>query len=123
MNEEWERNANAPEPGTALCRLTELDDGGARVFTFGAGWAALEIVVVRQGDAVRGYVNRCAHLPLPLNIGSQVRTADGLLLCDHHYSAYRFSDGLCVDGACPGARLSAVPLGVVDGLVTIATPM
>jgi nitrite reductase/ring-hydroxylating ferredoxin subunit len=118
--DDWRAYPAAPKSGTVLCALDEIDDGSARVFSFGNGWPILEIVVVRQESAVRGYVNVCAHLPLPLNIGKRVRTAGQLLFCDHHYAAFRFNDGYCVEGACRGLSLTTVPLRIDDGRVLIA---
>ncbi len=51
-----------------VCRLTELDCQGARAFTVGGGDWPLKGFVVRVGDAVRGYVNRCPHAAHPLNL-------------------------------------------------------
>ena len=118
--DDWRTSPHAPPPGTVLCALAEIDDGAARVFRFGDGWQALEIVVVRDGDAVLGYLNVCAHLPLPLNIGDRVRSADHLLLCDHHYAAFRFSDGYCVEGACRGASLASIPVCLSEGRILVA---
>ncbi|MBV9726965.1 MAG: hypothetical protein JO299_17530, partial [Gammaproteobacteria bacterium] len=44
-----------------VCRLTELEAHGARGFTIGGGELPLRGLVVRVGDEVRGYVNRCPH--------------------------------------------------------------
>jgi len=50
-----------------VCRLSELEHAGARGFTIaGADWP-LRGLVVRVGDAVYGYVNRCPHAGAPLD--------------------------------------------------------
>src|SRR2546429_10015388 len=69
-----------------VCRLTELERQGARAFTIGAGDWPLRGFVVRAGDAVRGYVNRCPHAGHPLNLlPERFLTADGaLILCSSH---------------------------------------
>jgi len=110
----------APPPGTVLCTAAELADGEAHVVAYGGGLLPKEILVVRDGDEVRAYLNRCAHLALPLNIGRRVRTANGLLLCDHHHAAFRVEDGLCVEGVCADASLTAVPITVREGQVLVA---
>jgi nitrite reductase/ring-hydroxylating ferredoxin subunit len=110
----------APPPGTILCAAADLADGEARVVGYGGGLLPKEILVVRDGDHVRAYLNRCAHLALPLNVGRRVRTANRLLFCDHHHAAFRFEDGLCVEGVCPDASLAAVPITVHEGQVLVA---
>jgi nitrite reductase/ring-hydroxylating ferredoxin subunit len=106
-----------PPPGTVLCAAADLADGEARVVAYGGGMLPKEILVVRDGDDVRAYLNRCAHQALPLNLGRRVRTANRLLLCDHHHAAFRFADGACVEGVCPGTSLIPVPIVVRDGRV------
>jgi nitrite reductase/ring-hydroxylating ferredoxin subunit len=121
--DDWPGASNAPPPGTVLCASTELKDRAARVFVFGRGWTACEIIVVRDGRAVHAYLNRCAHLALPLNIDERVRTTDELLLCDHHSAAFRFRDGYCTQGPCAGASLIRVPIILDNGRVTISEPI
>jgi nitrite reductase/ring-hydroxylating ferredoxin subunit len=100
--------------------VADLTDGEAHVVAYGGGLLPKEILVVRDGDDVRAYLNRCAHQALPLNIGRRVRTANRLLLCDHHHAAFRFGDGVCVEGVCPGTSLTPVPIAVRDGRVLAA---
>ena len=120
LEHERDRLPTLPPRGTVLCGIGDIEDGDARVISFDGGFPAAEIIVVRRGASVCAYLNVCAHLPLPLNIGSRVRAKDGLMFCDHHYAAFRLDDGVCVDGACRGERLTAVPLAVVQDRVTIA---
>ena len=104
-----------------VCRLSELDRG-ARAFSFGGADWPLRGFVVRVGDAVRGYVNRCPHAGHPLDlIPGRFLTADRLLiLCSSHGALFEKSTGLCVAGPCPGRRLARVPLEVRSGLVMLA---
>ena len=56
-----------------LCRL-----GEGRGFTLGEGVDALEVVVVREGDRVYGYVNSCPHTGTPLEwVENEFMSEDG----------------------------------------------
>ena len=117
----WSERPCAPPPGTVVCAFADVADGAARAFRFGRGWQAFELLVVRAGEVAYGYVNECAHNPLPLNIDERIFTAGDKVHCDHHYAVFRFADGLCVDGVCKGERLIAVPLERSGDDVRIAT--
>jgi nitrite reductase/ring-hydroxylating ferredoxin subunit len=124
VSEPWKSERRPPAPGTDVCALDDLVDGESRVVPFGRGWPGVEVIVVRAGDAVYGYVNECAHMAVPLNLFEDVgvRTSAQRLLCDHHYATFRFSDGYCLEGPCQGESLTAVPLDVRAGRIVIAEP-
>jgi nitrite reductase/ring-hydroxylating ferredoxin subunit len=102
-----------------ICRLTELDETGARAFTIGAGDWPLRGFVVRAGQEVRGYVNRCPHAGHPLNLAAhRFLTSDGtLILCCSHGALFEKLTGYCVAGPCAGQRLREIPVQVVAGFV------
>jgi nitrite reductase/ring-hydroxylating ferredoxin subunit len=104
-----------------VCRLSELESG-ARAFTIGHGDWPLRGFVVRVGDAVLGYVNRCPHAGHPLDLRPQhFLTADGaLILCSSHGALFEKASGYCVAGPCAGRSLTPVPLQVQWGLVLLA---
>lgn len=82
-----------------------------------------EALIVRAPDGtLRAYLNRCRHLPVPLDGGSrQFLSRDGEhLLCGTHGALYRLDDGFCVEGPCEGESLIALPITVgPDGAVAI----
>jgi nitrite reductase/ring-hydroxylating ferredoxin subunit len=101
-----------------ICALAELDATGAKEFEYGDPrryWG----FVVRSGGAVRGYVNACPHVGLPLNLsGDHFFDAEGkLLLCQMHGALFRPEDGYCVAGPCAGERLKLLAIEVRDGAV------
>lgn len=57
-----------------ICRLSRLEDG-ARAFTRGGADCPLRGFVVKVGDAVRGYLNRCPHAGHPLAHAAPARGA------------------------------------------------
>jgi nitrite reductase/ring-hydroxylating ferredoxin subunit len=119
---------SSPDPGAILdlervvCRLTELEARGARAFTLGGGEWPLRGFVVRVGDGVRGYVNRCPHAGHPLNLlPDRFLTPDGaLIVCCSHGALFEKSSGYCVAGPCAGRALTPVPLEIRCGLVLLA---
>jgi nitrite reductase/ring-hydroxylating ferredoxin subunit len=112
-----------PPAGTDVCASDAVLDGKARVVAF-RGSPGVEVIVVREGDTVYGYVNECRHMAVPLNLLDDVgvETAKHHMLCDHHYATFRFSDGYCVAGPCEGESLASVPLAQRDGRIVIAPP-
>jgi nitrite reductase/ring-hydroxylating ferredoxin subunit len=104
-----------------VCRLSELESG-VRGFTIGRGDWPLRGFVLRVGDTVRGYLNRCPHAGHPLDLRPQhFLTADGtLILCSSHGALFEKASGYCVAGPCAGRSLTPVPLQVQCGLVLLA---
>jgi nitrite reductase/ring-hydroxylating ferredoxin subunit len=109
---DWRALPSAPTAGTLLCEVTEIPDLGARELTFGEGNDAFRILLLRRGEAVWAYRNRCPHHSLPLNFEPDVfHTFDGeIVMCAHHTAMFRIDDGYCFDGPCLGARLDPLPL-------------
>jgi nitrite reductase/ring-hydroxylating ferredoxin subunit len=58
-------NAPAVTPGKPLCRIEEIEDGEAKGFVLGEGIDQISILVVRDGEAVFGYLNACPHATAP----------------------------------------------------------
>ena len=101
-----------------VCALADLDATGAKEFEYGDPrqfWG----FVVRSEAGVRGYINACPHVGLPLNLsGDHFFDAEGkLLLCQMHGALFRPEDGFCVSGPCEGERLKPLKLDVRDGAV------
>ncbi|NIE65402.1 Rieske (2Fe-2S) protein [Burkholderia sp. Ax-1719] len=95
-----------------LCRLADVPDGGARVID--EQCVGRPVVVVRRGDQVWAYVNRCPHFSVPLDFepGNVSCYRSQVLMCAHHSALFRFDDGMCIDGPCAGAALEAVPVKI-----------
>jgi naringenin degradation protein FdeD len=105
-----------------ICRLSELEVRTARAFTIGSGDWPLKGFVLRVGDTVRGYVNRCPHAGHPLDLlPDRFLTADGtLILCSSHGALFEKASGYCVAGPCAGRSLRPIQLEVRSGLVLLA---
>ena len=118
----WRSHSHAPSPGTELGPVDTIPDGQGREYIFGPDHDAFRMFVVRRGEAVFGYLNVCPHFSLRLNYRpDQFTTRDGEILCSMHFALFRFDDGLCIGGACPGRSLAPVPVEVApDGTLRIA---
>jgi nitrite reductase/ring-hydroxylating ferredoxin subunit len=117
----WARRPFAPAPGTSLAPLETFPDGGAREFSFGLGLNTWRMFVLRRGETLYGYLNLCPHYSLPLNHReTEFMSRDGTkIMCRQHLALFRVEDGACLDGACDGRSLDAVPLRVENGQVLI----
>ncbi len=111
-----------------LCAVADIPDGGGiRVVREGLalddGSAPANIIVLRDGDEVYAYANICPHFGIPLDVGRGIKTFRKHVLCVNHYAAFRFADGLCVEGPCLGASLRHVAIEVRgDRVLTRGAP-
>lgn len=109
----------ATPAGVRLAALDAIADGKARNFVLQMRAGRFHGFVVRQGPAVRGYVDRCPHAGMPLaqELDGYL-TGDGALIeCSWHGALFRIEDGRCVGGPCMGQRLQSWPVAVLDGTI------
>lgn len=98
-----------------LCHVTQLPENGARGFdTESAGQAT--IFVLRRGDQVRAWRDRCPHhgTPLPWRKDAYLNAAGDRVVCSAHGALFEPESGLCVQGPCLGERLRALPCTLTD---------
>ena len=108
--------------GIELGALSRISDGAARNFVLQTRAGRFHGFVVRRGEAVWGYVDRCPHMGLPLaQVLDQYLTPDGsLIACSWHAALFDPETGACVGGPCRGARLTPWPVTVRDGQIVTA---
>ena len=101
-------NPAQPTAGTRLCPLDDVADPGSKGFLFRVCEALFLGFIVRSGDTVVGYVDRCPHAGMPLAmVEDRYLTREGdLILCASHGALFRVKDGMCVGGPCAGRSLS-----------------
>ena len=75
--------------------------------------------VVRFAGAVRGYLNRCAHVAMELDWQEGVffDSTGNDLLCSTHGAAYDPRSGRCVGGPCNGSPLVRLKVQEREGMV------
>lgn len=105
-----------------ICRLSDLADPDSRGFALGGGEWPLRGFVVRRGQQVSAFVNRCPHQGHPLNWRpDQFLSPDGsVILCSSHGALFDMGDGACIAGPCEGRGLERLPLRIEAGLVMLA---
>ena len=75
------------------------------------------LLVLGSDGKPRAYLNRCRHLPIPIDSGSRrfLNIERTHLLCGTHGALYRFDDGMCVEGPCTHMALEALFVDEQDG--------
>lgn len=81
------------------------------------------LVLLGLDGEPRAYLNRCRHLPVPLDGGSkQYLTRGGeYLLCGTHGALFRRDDGVCTQGPCLKLALEAIPILEENGVLYLLT--
>ncbi len=107
-----------------LCKLEEIPDGGAKGVEIGDKTKKIGIIILRNGNEVRGFLNRCPHRGLPLETfpdGFLDETGE-ILICTNHGARFRASDGMCVRGPCVNVALVRMPLAIDGDAVFLTAP-
>jgi nitrite reductase/ring-hydroxylating ferredoxin subunit len=117
--------SEAEAQSVTLCPLDAIPDGGAKGLEVGEKPQSVGVILLRRGEAVRSYLNRCPHRALPLETfpDAFLDETGELLVCTNHGARFRVSDGLCVKGPCLNLSLVRLPLRVEDGAVLLAAPL
>lgn len=108
----------------ALCRLADLDDPGSRSFVLGPPADEIGLFIVRRGAQIFAYLNHCPHTGASLDwLPGRVLSPDGKRIqCALHLAQFRIEDGFCERGPCAGQTLTAVTVGVRNGMVLLTDP-
>jgi nitrite reductase/ring-hydroxylating ferredoxin subunit len=115
----WRQHRDAPAPGSPLCRLDSLTDGGCRELKFGVGEGLLTLLLHRQGAEVSAYVNSCPHFSLPLNAKPHtfLLMSGRRIMCAWHCAVFELTTGRCLAGPALGLDLERVPVEVRDDVI------
>lgn len=91
-----------PSIDTVLCHWNDLTDGQA-ILRSG-------LIVLRSGEKVSAFINRCTHfgVPLALKESQLIFTPHEAITCNVHYARFRWEDGSCESGECLGEGLTPV---------------
>ncbi len=86
-----------------------------------ANGATDSLIVYRDGDEVRVWLNICPHAGRRLDWapGKFLVGKDGALICAAHGATFELQRGECVAGPCKGQSLREIPATVIDGDVRI----
>lgn len=103
-----------------ICDSAALVEGGAGVrFSLAVRGVETPAFAIRFGGRVRGYLNRCAHVPVELDWrpGAFFDDSGLYLICATHGALYHPASGACVGGRCAGRGLIPLPVVERDGHV------
>lgn len=111
--------ATATPGGIRLGQQTLVGDGEARNFVVQLEAARFFGFVVRRGDTLHGYVDRCPHLGLPLarTLDDYLSPDGALIHCGWHGALFEPESGACIAGPCRGAGLTPWPVALVAGWI------
>jgi nitrite reductase/ring-hydroxylating ferredoxin subunit len=105
----------------SLCRLTDIPDGGATAVDALLADGEQSLILLRDGEQVRGYRNVCPHAGRRLDYApGKFLLKDDTLICAVHGASFQRQAGVCVAGPCRGDSLRAVPLRIEGGEVWLA---
>ena len=98
-------------------RLEQIEDGGFAEVQWLVEGVPESVIVHRDGDTARAWLNICPHAGRSLEVapGHFVKTRDGYLLCAAHGATFELAHGECVGGPCRGQYLKAVAVSVCAG--------
>jgi nitrite reductase/ring-hydroxylating ferredoxin subunit len=113
-----------PAAGTWLCALDDIPDGGGHVVAVGPAGNEFRLILLRSGDQVIAWHNRCPHFGQPLALKDEwlILKPHTTLSCNVHYARFRWQDGVCEFGDCEGESLTGLPIAVRDGQVRFGAP-
>lgn len=123
----WFELPNAPAVGTVLGMLSDIPDGGAQMLILeplpdASSTKPFKYILLRSGQNVVAYVNRCAHFGVPLSEKPEHLILDPhvSISCNVHYARFRWQDGYCVRGDCEGESLISIPIFIeADGRLVV----
>ena len=106
-------------PADPLVSLERLPDGAFAEVEAALDGDAESLILYRDGDHVRAWLNICPHAGRRLDWapGQFLKSKDGFLVCAAHGASFELVGGECVAGPCRGESLRAVDVTVRDGAV------
>ena len=105
-----------------LIAFSALEDGGFAEVDAVLDGDAESLILYREGDNVRAWLNVCPHAGRRLDWapGKFLKSKEGLLVCAVHGASFELLHGACVAGPCRGASLREVAVEVRDGDLILA---
>lgn len=103
---------------TVLCALADIENPGGKGIRVGR---RERMFVIRDGEAVYGYMNLCPHQGTTLDWKPDafLTVEKDYILCATHGAIFEKDTGLCTWGPCQGRRLAAIKIRLEDGNVML----
>lgn len=117
------RDDDSIPPAGVLATVEQIEDGGFHEVEAMLDGDAESLILHRDGDVVRAWLNVCPHAGRRLDWapGRFLKSKAGELVCAVHGATFELQGGLCVAGPCRGDSLRAVAVEIVDGDVRLRT--
>jgi nitrite reductase/ring-hydroxylating ferredoxin subunit len=105
-----------------LAQLEQIEPGNLVEAEAAIGGEIESLLLYRDGDGVRAWLNVCPHAGRRLDWapGQFLKSREGHVVCAAHGAAFELQHGSCVSGPCRGQSLLAVPVTVREGQVFLA---
>ena len=105
-------SAETLNPPLATLQKSDLTDGQIIGLDVTDGRAQRRILVIRRGETVSAFENRCPHAGWPLDTfdGRFLTTETGGLICAAHMAIFDTKTGACLGGPGQGRGLTPVPV-------------
>jgi len=103
----------------ALCHSVDLVNSAQAVpFEVLHGTRVCAAFAIRYQDQVYAYLNRCAHVPMEMDLQPNrfFDSTGQLLMCATHGATYQPQTGACRGGPCRGGLIK-IETSEVDGVV------
>ena len=122
MGEDVMTSLNKSAGNMPLALFAQIADGGFSEAEATIDGDAESLILHRDGDTVRAWLNVCPHAGRRLDWapGQFLRSRDGHLVCAVHGASFELANGDCVAGPCRGESLRAVAVVVREGEVRLA---
>ena len=100
-----------------LLEKIDFSDGESRGLMLPPEAGDCEGFVVRRGDDLFAYINRCPHTGAPLDWSpDQFLNADGsYIICAMHGALFEIESGLCIYGPCVNRSLEPLSVKLEEG--------
>jgi nitrite reductase/ring-hydroxylating ferredoxin subunit len=113
------KSLNSDVGPVSLAAFAQIEDGGFLEVEATLDGDAESLILHRDGDDVRAWLNVCPHAGRRLDWapGKFLTSKEGHLVCAVHGATFELQDGVCVAGPCRGASLRVVAVEVRDGRI------
>ena len=104
-----------------MIAFDSMEDGGFVEVDAVLNGDAESLILYREGQVVRAWLNVCPHAGRRLDWapGKFLKSKEGHLVCAAHGASFELVNGDCIAGPCRGDSLRSVAVEVRDGQVLL----
>lgn len=104
-----------------MIAFDSMEDGGFVEVDAMLNGDAESLILYRDGQVVRAWLNVCPHAGRRLDWapGKFLKSKEGHLVCAAHGASFELVNGDCIAGPCRGDSLRRVAVEIRDGQVVL----